>query len=209
MSEKHTQAELSTTKIKSDEELVAMIRCESRIAFGELYSRYKGRLLYFCNRFTKDNTIAEDLVQDIFIQIWETRDMLNPDLSFSGYVHTIAQNRIISFFRKIDIHSRFVCYMLKNQSELTTQTEYMVVNNDYTELLDKAIETLSPKQKEVFTLSRMQGLTYKKISEKLRISVPTVQEHASLALHKIKEYLSRNTDICFKLFVPIVFWLSI
>ena len=194
--EHHTGFENLSTK--SDKELIALLYSDSRSAFSELYARYKGRLMYFCKRFLKDDATSEDLIQDVFIQLWETRNTLNKELSFSGYVHTLTQNRILNMFRKVDIHSRFVQNILTNRKETTNQTEDSIIDNDYAELLNRAIETLSPKQKDVFRLSRLQGLTYKEIAEILHISVDTVQEHASLALKKIRDYLIQHTDIHIK-----------
>ncbi len=188
----------------SDKELVRLLIDNSRTAFGELYVRYKGRLTYFCKRFLKEETSIEDLLQDIFIQIWETRDSLNPELSISAYLHTLTQNRILNMFRQFDVHSRFAKHILKNQIETTNQTEDELIYKDYAEFLNHAMEILSPKQKEVFQLSRIQGLSYKEIADLLQISVPTVQEHASLALRKIKNSLIQHADIYFKSIITIL-----
>ncbi len=190
LSKKHIEGFTNT-----DHELVKSLMNGSHAAFAELYARYKGRLMYFCTQFLKNNAASEDLIQDIFIQLWESRRELNPGLSFSAYIHTLAQNRILNIFRHFDVHHRFVQTILKNQLETNNQTEDEIIDKDLEDLLHKAIESLSPKQKEVFRLSRIQGFTYKEISELLHISVPTVQEHASLALNKIKKYLSQHTDI--------------
>ncbi len=185
--------------MENEQELVRALISGSKEAFADLYVSYKGRLLYFCNRFLKDSSRSEDVIQDIFIQIWESRHKLNPDLSFSGYVHTLSQNKILNILRQYDVHSRFVQGTIKKQIISTTGTEDEIIENDLAKILNEAIENLSPKQKEVFRLSRIRGLTYKEIAELLKISVPTVQEHASLALKKIKEYLSQHADIHFRL----------
>ena len=180
---------------KEDKELVELLIGSSRLAFSELYARYKLRLMRFCIQFLKDETGSEDIVHDIFLQLWETRNFLNAELSFSGYVHTLARNRILNMFRQFDVHSRFAKYILMNGKESTNQTEDSIIDNDYARLLNELIESLSPRQKEIFRLSRVQGLTYKEIAELLQISVDTVQEHASLALKKIKKNLLQHTDI--------------
>lgn len=185
--------------MENEQELVRALISGSKDAFTELYVSYKGRLMYFCNRFLKDKEKSEDVIQDIFIQIWESRDKLNPELSFSGYVHTLSQNRILNILRQFDVHSRFVQGSIKKQITSTTGTEDAIIEKDLARILKEATENLSPKQKEVFRLSRIQGLTYKEIAELLQISVPTVQEHASLALKKIKEYLSQHADVHFRL----------
>jgi len=154
-------------------------------------------LMRYCKRLLKDEAGSEDVVHDIFLQLWERRDSLNMISSFSGYLHTLAQNRILNIFRQFDVHSRFTRHILMNRKDATSETEDSVIENDYAKLLNKAIESLSPRQKEIFQLSRIQGLTYKEISELTQISVDTVQEHASLALKKLREYLKQHADIHF------------
>ncbi|MDR1173034.1 MAG: RNA polymerase sigma-70 factor [Bacteroidales bacterium] len=196
---KHTEKLTGT-----DYELVKLLVNDSQVAFAELYVRYKGQLMYFCNCFLKDETSSEDLIQDIFIQIWGLRRNLDPDRSFSSYLHTLARNRVLNMFRQFDVHSRFAQAIAKNQL-IANQTEDEIVEKDLSFFLDKAVENLSSKQKEVFKLSRMQGFSYKEISELLQISVPTVQEHASLALKKIKKYLSLHADIYVKLMIILLY----
>ena len=179
----------------SDKELLELVMSGSQSAFGELYTRYKGTLMRYCKRFLKDETGSEDVVHDIFLQLWENQDSLNVIKSFSGYLHTLAQNRILNIFRQFDVHSRFARHILTNEKDVTNETEDSIIDNDYAELLNKAIECLSPRQKEIFQLSRIQGFTYKEISELTKISVDTVQEHASLALKKLKGYLKQHADI--------------
>ena len=182
---------------KSDQELVTMMVADSALAFGELYARYKSILMYFLKRFLKGEANSEDIIQEIFIKIWNTRKDLNPELSFSGYLHTMAQNQVLNVLRRIDIHSRFVKKTLELADETVNQTECLIMDNDYARLLNEAIETLSPRQKDVFQLSRVQGLSYREIAELLQISPNMVQEHASIALHKIKKYLTQHADIHF------------
>lgn len=183
---------------KQNSELVELLMDGSRPAFGELYSRFRGRLFYYCKQYLKDEATAEDVVQDVFFQVWEKRDSLNCELSFSGYLHKLAENRILNMFRQFDVHARFVRKILENQTEATNQTEDEILDRDFVEMLNKALKNLSPRQLEVFRLSRMEGLTYKEIADFLRVSVPVVQEHATLALKKIKNYLSLHADIHFK-----------
>ena len=180
---------------KKDKELVELLMGGSQLAFGELYVRYKDELYYSCKQYLNDNTGAKDVVQDIFMQVWETRESLNAELSFSGYIHTLARNRILNMFRQLGVHSRFARYILDNEKDLSNETEDTILNNDYAALLNGILDSLSPRQKEVFRLSRIDGLKYKEISEILHISIPAVQKHASIALEKIKEHLKQHANI--------------
>ena len=181
-----------------DKELVGLVTEGSKPAFRELYIRYYDPLCYYCKKYLKDETGAEDVVQDIFTQLWDTRDTLNITSSFAGYIYASAHNRVLKMVRQFDVHSRYAQRILLNAKEWTNETEDSIIDNDYAALLNKMMEKLSPRQKEVFCLSRMEGLTYQEISEKLNISVTAVQKHASFALEKIKEHLKQHTNIHFK-----------
>jgi RNA polymerase sigma-70 factor (ECF subfamily) len=180
-----------------DKELVALFREGSPQAFGELYTRHKDQLLYSCKKYLKDEAAAEDIVQEIFTQLWATRESLLIASSFSGYLYTSAKNRILNIYRQLDVHSRFARFILAAEKELTNETEDSIIEKDYSDLLNKLIESLPPMQKDVFRLNRIEGLTYQEISETLQISVENVRKHTSLAMKKMKIHLSKHTDIHF------------
>ena len=180
---------------KQDRELVELLMGGSQDALGELYTRFKKLLMPFCKKNIKNEADAEDIVHDIFIQLWENRHLLGDISSFSGYVQTIAKNKIFYTFRQSDIHSRFVRNMLTNGEESMNETEDEIIGNDYAEFLDEIIGHLPPMQQKVFRLSRIEGMTYKEIAELLHISAETVKKHASLALDKIKKQITQHTDI--------------
>jgi RNA polymerase sigma-70 factor (ECF subfamily) len=181
-----------------DKELVALLKNGLQPAFQELYIRYKEKLTLFCKRMLRDESRAEDVAHDVFLQVLEMPDSLLPEKSFCGYLQTIAQNRILDEFKRAKVHLRFAQYTIKHGHDATNQTENQVIDNDYEKLLSELIDGLTPRQKEVFRLSRIQGLAYKEIAEKLHISLPAVKKHASLSLEKIKTQLTKYTDIDLK-----------
>ena len=180
---------------RQDKELVELLIDDSHEALGEMYSRYKDRLMYLCKQYIRNEADAEDIVHDIFLKLWETRRFLNPELSFSGYLHTITENYVKDKLRHIDVRVSFAKNILVDARDSTNETEDTIINNDYTELLDELIESLPPMQKKVFQLSRIEGLKYKEIADLLQISVHTVQEYASLASKKMEKKLRQHTDI--------------
>ena len=182
---------------KQDRELVELLIGGSQAALGELYTRYRKQLVYFCKQYLKNEAESEDIVQNIFLKLWETRHSLGTVSSFSGFVKTMAQNQATDKLRHIDVHSRFAGNILTSGTDSTNETEESIIDNDYTELLNKLIESLPPRQKEIFRFSRIEGLTYREISELLQISDSAVQKHASLALHKIEEVLRQHADVHF------------
>ena len=192
---------------KQNRELLRLLIGGSQDAFAELYVRYKDELLYACKKFLNDETEAEDVVQDIFMQVWEKRDTLNAELSFSGYIHTLAHNRISNIFRQYGVHARYAQYVLANEQDLTNETEDLIIDNDYADLLNEIIDNLSHRQREVFRLSRIEGMKYKEIAEKLQVSVPAIQQHASIASKKIKEALKKYADIDYQAVIVLLLFL--
>ena len=178
-----------------DKELVGLSKEGSQKAFDTLYARYKRQLIYLGKRLLKNEIDPEDMVQDIFLQLWETRDSLNPELSFSGYVFTFMRNRILDKYRNFDIQARYAQHILINAEDSTNETEDTIINNDYSELLNEMIESLPPQQKKIFRFSRIEGLSYKEIAELMQISTDNVRNNFFLALKKIKKMLSQHTDI--------------
>ena len=183
---------------KQERDLIEQLIGGSQAAFRELYICYRDPLLHYCKRYLNDEAGAEDVVQDIFMQLWETHDTLNIISSFSGYLYTAAQNRMLNMFRHFDIHARYAKNVLMKGNDSTVETEDSILCDDYAKLLNELIDALTPMQKEVFRLSRIEGLSYREISERLQISVPAVQKHASLALKKIKKNLEQHAGIYFQ-----------
>ena len=191
-----------------DKELVVLLKDGSRQAFGELYARFKELLMHICKQYLKNEADLEDMVHDIFLQLWEKRHLLNVELSFSGYVQTIAQNYSLKKLRHLDVHSRFARDSLLNGSDSTDETMETVIDNDYTRLLNELVESLPPMQKEVFRLNRIEGLTYQEISDLLQISPVNVRNHASIALKKIKKQLQTHKDIYFQMIIYILMFFT-
>jgi len=183
---------------KQDKELVALLKEGSKQAFAELYVRYREKLTLFCIRMLRDEIRAEDIVHDVFLQILENQDSLDPEKSFCGYLQTIAQNRILDEFKRFDVHLRYAQHTMTHENEETNQTENQIIYNDYARLLNELIDALTPRQKTIFRLSRIQGLSYNEIGEQLNISLPAVKKHATLALDTIKKQLTEHADIHFK-----------
>lgn len=186
---------------KEDKQLVSLLSDDDEQAFRDLYVKYKHRLFVFSVQILKDKTTAEDLVQDIFTYIWESRRFINPDCNFSSYLFTISKNRILNILKRIDIQDNYINTILNSRTVTNNKPDHNLIENEYKSLLKEAIEKLSPTRKKVFVLSRMQHMTHKEIASELNISVYTVQEHISESLKMIKRYLSSKTDIHFSIVI--------
>ena len=160
-------------------------------AFCELYAAYKNRLIYFAMKFVKSRDFAEDIFQDAFTIIWQGRRFINPDASFSSYLYTIMKNRILNQMRDMDKEDALKENILAQAIDYTDDTKESILANDLSEIVKRALETLTPRQREVFEMSREAQLSHREIAEALGISIHTVQEHISVSLRTIRTYLTK------------------
>lgn len=158
-------------------------------AFCELYATYKNRLIYFAMRFLKSREYAEDVFQDAFTVVWQSRRFINPDASFSSYLYTIMRNRILNQLRNAANEEKLKESILSQALDYTEDTKREVMLNDLKSLISHALQQLTPRQREIFEMSRETQLSHKEIADKLGISINTVQEHISTSLKLIRTYL--------------------
>ena len=180
--------------IANDKDLVVRLINNDQEAFCELYAKYKERLLYFAVKFVKQCEFAEDIYQDAFIVIWQNRRFLDPEKTFSSYLYTIVKNRILNILREIENDQKLKSHILANAIDYSDVTNQHVQINELKGILDKILKKLTPRQRQIFEMSRDEQMTHKEIAEVLGISVFTVQEHISIALKSIKHYLKEYPD---------------
>ena len=164
-------------------------------AFCQLYSSYKDRLLYFAMKFLKSSDYAEDVLQDVFTNIWVGRKMINPDVSFSSYLFTIVKNRVLNQIRDLEKQQMLRETMLQEAADYNEVTQHEVLSEDLRSVIQKAFASMTPRQREVFLLSREGQLSYKEIADRLNISVNTVHEHIAAALHIIRSYVVKYSGV--------------
>lgn len=173
-------------------ELVAKMIAGDEDAFCDLYAKYKERLIYYALRFIKSSDFAEDIFQDAFASIWQNRRFIDPQLSFSSYLYTIIRNRIFNELRAILSEEELKQHIVDHAVNIESNTpEKMLQEKNLSELVDEALEKLSPRQREIFELSRIEQLSYREIALRTGLSVNTVGEYISTSLQHIRSYLSK------------------
>lgn len=179
----------------NDEELMQEIKAGNMFAFDVLYKKYSKRLFKFGYSILKSQEETENLIQDVFLNLWENRHKVEKDSSIKSYVFTITYNSAISIIRKKARESEFVEYLKSlreiNEEPVNVELEY----NELTNKLDEIIKSLPQRQKEVYLLHRVEGLKYSEIAERLHISVNTIENHMSRALKTIRKKLENYSLI--------------
>ena len=164
-------------------------------AFEQLYNLYKVQVFNFCFSILKSNADAQEVVQDIFLKVWQFRNQYNEITSFNGFLYRIAKNLTLNKIRKkAGQPEKFDS--LQDDFSIINQTENEVLFEETKEILDTAIEALPPKRQEIFRLSREEGLSNEEIAKKLDISINTVKGQMRKALAFLKSYLEWISVLC-------------
>ena len=182
--------------LKIDEnELVIALKSGNSLAFNELFREYGKRLYYFSLGYLKSREEAEEVVQEVFYRIWRNREELKSGLSFHAYLFTIAYRLILENFEKANRERHYFHDIIR---ETVEQTENLDEKSDYQSLLEeveKLINQLPPRQKDVLIRKKKEGLPVKIIAEQLGISPKTVENHLTEALKTLKAGLEKETKI--------------
>ncbi|MDD2303332.1 MAG: RNA polymerase sigma-70 factor [Prolixibacteraceae bacterium] len=178
------------TEKHDDQTLVQLLQKGNVEAFDLLFEGYSSRLFGFALKYFKNEADAEELVQEVFVKVWENRQMLKSELSFKSYLFTIALNQIRKHFNKKVTSLRYL-ESLKQESEPSENPSLQ--ENDFETVLQQInfiIEQMPPRRRDIFTKSKLEGKSSKEIAAELNISPGTVDNQISEALRFIRTRLN-------------------
>ena len=139
-------------------------------AFNVLYEKYHRALYHFSLRLSKNTHEAEELVQSVFVTVWETRQTIDPSKSFSAYLFNIARNRFYDMLRRRVVESCYADYILhQDQPEMDDDLEKQLEDRETNEIIQKLLQQVPERRKEIFRLRHEEDLSYKQIAEIARI----------------------------------------
>ncbi len=188
--------------IPLESELVKALSKGEIKAFNDLFQIYGNRIFRFALGYLKSESEAEELVQDVFMKIWEKRSELKENLSFKAYIFTIAFNIIRKHFIKKALTTKYFEQQVIEDADLST-----IQNIDFQstkKAIDHLVDQLPARRKEVFIRSRIEGCSIKEIAEKLGTSPKTVENQLGEALKFIREHLDKD-DLTGMLFFILFF----
>ncbi len=165
-------------------------------AFDAIYNRYCHKLHEFVLTYLKREDDAEEIVQEVFIKVWESRAKIDIYSSFESFLFTIAYNATMSLLRKRVSETKSKEY-LKSVQQINT-AEQVIDELQFKELNNKVqslLMQLTPRQKEIYVLSREEGLTHKEIAKKLNISESTVNNHLVTTLKYLKSHIDSSLAV--------------
>ena len=184
---------------QDDDCLVQLLQKGNVIAFDSLFEFYSPKLFGFALKYFKNESDADELVQEVFVQVWEHRQSLKSELSFKSYLFTIALNQIRKHFNRKAVSLRYL-EGLQNDPEITNNQA--IQDEDYESVLQHVnlvIEQMPPRRREIFIKSKIEGKSSKEVGAELNISAGTVDNQVSEALRYIRSQL-KNENLALLLF---------
>lgn len=158
----------------------------------DIYTAYRDFLYQFFLKYVKIPAVAEDLAQDVFIKFWVRREDIKDIDNFDGWLFTLARNHLSDHYRKLATQKKYqqaVWRYIERQSNVVMLEIY---RKDLEQEIEFLLEKLSPRQKEIYILSRREGLSLEEIANHLKISPNTAKNHLVHALKVIRTGLQEH-----------------
>lgn len=178
MNRKNEELFIFTRMIEGDKE-----------AFRFFFEKYYPDLCNMVNVYLHDPLMAEEIVQDIFVYFWEKKEKIHIESSVKSYLLHASKNKSLNYIR--NVKTRLVIHQKLTDSNKTSMEmpDHIMDGNQLREIINKAIDTLPERCREVYILGKEKNLSYKEISEELGISVKTVEVQMGKALKRLREQL--------------------
>jgi RNA polymerase sigma-70 factor (family 1) len=180
---------LKTVHIDDERILLSGLKAGDERAFSGIYDLYAGRIYQRLLNLLRDEDMADSILQDVFLRIWEKRAQIDPEQPFKAYLFRIAENLVYDHFRKLSRDLKMQARLKLVMTELYTHSEEDLLKKENDALLKAAIDHLPPQRKQVFTLCRIEGKTYDEAAEIMGVSSSTVSNHLVKATKSVREYM--------------------
>ncbi|MCW0484883.1 RNA polymerase sigma factor [Gaoshiqia sediminis] len=178
-----------------DSVLIDQLQQGDKQAFKALFDKYAVRLYQFSLKYLREKEDAEDLLNEVFLKIWENRQNLRSDLSFQSYLFTIAYNNIRQRFLKRSREEKYIQVFAEEYIITSTKDEDQLDYQLFVEKFNKIIDLLPARRKEIFILSYKKEKKNREIAEQLGISEQFVKKQLSIARKFITDKMKENNDL--------------
>jgi RNA polymerase sigma-70 factor (ECF subfamily) len=189
------------------EELFDLVRRGDQKAFERLFSIYFSRLHAFATKVVRDDGIAEDIVQEVFVKVWEKREQIL-SLHVEAFLFRLVRNRCIDYIKFLKVvNNRMEKLGISSKIEELYRIDfvgnepYVLIEEELKVQIEKTIQSLPERCREVFILSRLDGLKNREVAERLNISIKNVERHLSRALETFRRDFSNELPMALILLV--------
>ncbi len=186
-----------SNKAQDYKQLTARIKTGDIEAFEYLYRRLHGRVFHYCFGLTKSKEVSEEILQEVFVKIWEKREQMDPERAVQALIYKMTRDLAFNYLKKAARDESLQVEIIAHFVYSNALTESEVIYNDYWKFAETAIAQLPPQCLRVYRLRCEQGLSYEEIGEELSISKNTVKVQLVKAAKRIKSFLCTHADLTF------------
>lgn len=188
-----------------EKELLKRLKAGDQSAFTVFYSTYSNRIYSKLLKLTQSEALADEILQDTFVILWNKRDTINLELSIKGWLYKVAENEVYQLYRKMARDKRLQEHIVSTFVEAYAHTEEEIYLKESKDLLDQAMDQLTPQRRQAFKLCKIDGYSYQQAADIMGISVSTVSNHLVHATHSVRDYILKSKGGVALLFMLLFF----
>lgn len=178
---------------KLDKDLLVRLQKGDTEAFLEIYELYKQPMALRLIQLVQNETYAEELLQDLFMKVWEMREEINPELSFKAYLYRIATNMAFNFMQRASKEREILQRIIQSSTGFYDHIEAELLNKENQLLVDRLLNKLPAQCRSIFIAVKLDGLSHKEVAEQFGISTNTVNNHVQKASKYLRNYFTSSS----------------
>jgi len=173
---------MPANQVPDDQQLLALLKKGDETAYTEIYKKYWAILSRHARRMIPDEAEVSDILQEVFLALWNKHPDLGENISLSGYLYTTVRNKVLNRVDHDKVKARYMASLETYIEKASYEADATIREKQLKALIEQEIAALPPQMRAVFELSRNSELSYKEIAEQLGISENTVRNHISRAI---------------------------
>jgi RNA polymerase sigma-70 factor, ECF subfamily len=181
-----------SNSLDDDQSLIRKLRKGDKEAFELIFNKYKEKLYFFALGYLHSSSEAEEVIQRVFICLWENRRTLIEALSLKDYLYKAVINKVYNYFKHLAVRQKYLDHIATQELLEDDNSQQSIYFNDLKGTLDDLIERLPARQQQIFKLNQQDGLSHHEIAARLGLSVRSVENQIYRAMKYIKENLSKE-----------------
>lgn len=175
---------------EKEREVIAALKSDSQDAFNEIYSTYARRLYSYCYKFSRTAEDAEEIVQDTFVRLWNSRGKLKSDTNLNNLIFTISHRLVINAWHKRMLDPRYITFLeIQEQVADSRRAEHAVEYDEFSWRVLSLMDKLPTTQRKIVQYAKMEDLPSKEIARRMNLSEQTVRNQLSLALKTLRSQM--------------------
>jgi len=187
------ESTLKNMSVPEEKKLLKQIKNGNEEAFEQIFYYYYQNLCVYASKIIQDDDSAEEIVQDLFVKIWEKRHEIEIKTSLKNYLVRSVKNQCLNYIKHNKIKEEHAKTILSEKKGVTENDNFIEI--DLLQKIEESIGELPKKRQEIFRLSREEGLKYREIAEKLNVSIKTVETQMGLAMKTLREKLKKYSTL--------------